>query len=260
MIDHEFRVLTPSVKKIIKKNLLSEEVLNEKIPYKLVNSSIYKKSYQKYLNYAKEINLVYLRGLPINNKKIYISQERELKFEFFKIIGSVNRKIKYKQVIQIPNPEYVSVKDFKNLIKKIDNLGGFELISSWHNKFTGDTIYDKYLKVVKSFNLPVSIEVDYIHRNSKNSISEFFKLLRKNSSLKFWLPHFGCGAFLHWKLIKQIAKKKPVLLSSTSEIEYWLNIFSEKNFRDIPIKFASDHPFNSYQSEKIYNNWMKLKK
>ncbi len=258
MIDHEIRIITKSVNNLIKKkSSYSEKILKKKISFNFISSKNFLVSYKNYLSAAKKINEVYIRGLPINNKKIFLNQEIELKDSFKKIITKINKKINYKQIVQIPNPDFVSIKEFEKTINKINNLGGFELISSWHDKRSDDKKYFKFFSLVQDSGLPLSLEVDYFYRSSKNSIIEFMNVLKKFPNIQFWLPHFGCGIFLHWDKIENITNKPPVLLSSTNEIEKWLFILKKDYFKKIPIKFASDHPFNELKSIHIYKTWIK---
>ena len=114
-------------------------------------------------------------------------------------------------------------------------------------------------KLAEEENLPISIEVDYIFRETFNNISFFFKILKQFPKIKFWLPHFGCGIFLHWDRVLDICENTPLLLSSADHSFYWSNIFNTKDFKKIPLAYASDHPFNGFASLKIYKNWKKFK-
>ena len=58
----------------------------------------------------------------------------------------------------------------------------------------------------------------------------------------------------------EICKHKPLLLSSTNNKNDWNEIFKIKNFRTIPLAFASDHPFNGHNSYSVYKKWSSLKK
>ena len=82
------------------------------------------------------------------------------------------------EIIQITNPDIINLKDFENLISKKKNIAGFELISSWHNKNTDEKKYFKFYSLINEINLPLSIEVDYFFRKSKNSIYRFYNLIR----------------------------------------------------------------------------------
>ena len=90
--------------------------------------------------------------------------------------------------------------------------------------------------------------------------SYFFDLIKKYPNIKYWLPHYGCGVFLHWDKIIKICRYKPILLTSAHQSTNWLKIFKEKSFKTIPLKFASDHPFNGQNSIEIYNKFKKFKK
>jgi hypothetical protein len=259
MIDHEVRVITPGVKEALKNKLSSETILNKKISFSGIRKKFFIKSYENYLKRAKKVKGILIRGLPINNKKIYFDQENSLLETSKIILRNIKRKLIIKQIIQIPNPDIINLKDFENLISKKKNIAGFELISSWHNKNTDEKKYFKFYSLINEINLPLSIEVDYFFRKSKNSIYRFYNLIRYFPNIEYWLPHLGCGIFLHWNKIISICSKKPSLLTSTSNIDSWLKILNLNNFKDIPLKYATDHPFNLSSSLKIYNSCLKLK-
>jgi hypothetical protein len=234
--------------------------LNKKISFSGIRKKFFIKSYENYLKRAKKVKGILIRGLPINNKKIYFDQENTLLETSKIILRNIKRKLIIKQIIQIPNPDIINLKDFENLISKKKNIAGFELISSWHNKTTDDKKYFKFYSLINEMNLPLSIEVDYFFRSSQNSIYRFYNLIGYFPNIEYWLPHFGCGIFLHWDKVIKICSKKPSLLTSSYNIDNWLKILNLKNFKDIPLKYATDHPFNLFSSVKIYNSFLKSKK
>ena len=255
--DHEFRIITPTLKKLIISSPNNEPVLSKKIPKYFFNQKFnYTK---KYLREAKLIKTVVYRGLPLNNSKNYFNQEAEMTDSFYKLKVNTKSKINGKRFIQIPNPDYVTFSKFKKYFNSQKNIKGFELISSWHKKNTNNKKYFSFFKLAEEENLPISIEVDYIFRETFNNISFFFKILKQFPKIKFWLPHFGCGIFLHWDRVLDICENTPLLLSSADHSFYWSNIFNTKDFKKIPLAYASDHPFNGFASLKIYKNWKKFK-
>tara|TARA_B100001063_G_C16733016_1_gene540381 strand:+ start:819 stop:1598 length:780 start_codon:yes stop_codon:yes gene_type:complete len=255
MIDHEVRFLTNSTIEVLKKKLKSEKILISKIPYKFVKDKNFQKDYIEYFLKAKKINEVYLRGLPLNEKNNYETQERQLMEEFQKINHMLKKKLIVNQVMQIPNPENIKFKDFEKIFLSIKKVKGFELISSWHNKKSNDKIYEKYLGFVNELQMPLSIEVDYFFRDSLVSLANFFNVIKKFPNIKYWLPHLGCGAFLHWDKILNICEKSPSLMTSTVNYNLWADVLKLPYYRKISLKYASDHPFNSKSSIKIYNYW-----
>lgn len=260
MIDHEFRIITPILKKLILKRLSSEKILNKKIPKNIFKNRLFIKHQENYLKKAKLIKKIFFRGLPINSKKEYFIQEDQLADAFNSYINNYRLKITGKQIIQIPNPDLVEFTEFKKRVEKINNFHGFELISSWHNKQSNDSKYFKFLQFVSDLRLPLSLEVDYIYRQSKNSIANFFYLSQKFNKIRFWLPHLGCGVFLHWDLIKNNCKYAPKLLTSTKNFFSWGKILKAISFEKRNMHYASDHPFNDFQSYNIYKDWIKFTK
>jgi len=85
----------------------------------------------------------------------------------------------------------------------------------------------------------------------------FFSIIKSFPKINYWLPHLGCGVFLHWKRVNNICKFQPSLLSSTNDLSEWNVMLKNKYLKSLPIKFASDHPFNGLDSLKIYDVWIK---
>jgi len=256
MIDHEVRVICPSIETAILKKIKTEQVLLKKIPLNKKIKNNYQKKYIEYFIKAKEINEVYLRGLPINNKKLFYRQNIELEKSFLDLISNLKRKIKYKLVLQIPNPDVISLKEFEKTFNNLKNIYAFELISSWHGNYSDSNKYDKFLSLVNETKLPLNIEVDYIFRKSLNAPQNFFSLIKKFPTIEYWLPHLGCGIFIHQEKYMSILKKKPSFLTSTKNFTLWMSLLKLKNLK---IKYASDHPFNSNTSLEIFSNWKKFK-
>ena len=59
MIDHEFRIVTPIIKKIIKEKYNNEKILYKKIPYFVLQNNYLEKANKKYLGKAKLIKGIY---------------------------------------------------------------------------------------------------------------------------------------------------------------------------------------------------------
>ena len=259
MIDHEVRIISPTIEKAILNRIRTEPTLLKKIPFNNLKKKNYQKNYSKYFKKAKEIKEVYLRGLPTNNKKLYCQQNLEIEKSFINLTGNLKRKINYKLVLHLPNPDVISLKDFEKIFKNLKNIYAFELISSWHGNYSDSKKYDKFLSMVSETKLPLNLEVDYIFRNSLNAPHNFFNLIKKFPNIEYWLPHLGCGIFLHQDKYMDILKKKPSFLTSTKNFSLWMNLFKIKDFKNIKIKYASDHPFNSNSSLDIYSKWKKFK-
>ena len=259
MIDHEFRIITPIVRSLIKKSSTSEPILIKKIPKKFISKKYLTRCNLEYLEKAKLLKGVFYRGLPLNLSKNYFQQEFEMEETFKDLIDTCKLNIKGNRIIQIPNPDYVNFKSFEKLVSKMEKFSGFELISSWHQKKTSDKIYEKFFDFVQNSKFPLSIEVDYFFRNSHNNLHYFFDIIKKYPKIKFWLPHFGCGIFLHWEKIINICHFKPLILTSAPQSLIWLEIFKLRKFKNIPLRFASDHPFNNLKSIKIYDEFIKFK-
>ena len=257
MIDHEFRIVTPSLSDLIKKKSPQEKMLLKKIPIFITRNNYLNNANKNYLRQAKLIKGVYFRGLPINNKKKYFDQETQLAESFLKINESLELNLVGNQIVQIPNPDIVSLSSFKKNLKNIKKFYGFEIIPSWHGKNINDKSYKKFLNYIQETGLPLSLEVDYIHRSTNDSLHYFFSIIKSFPKIKYWLPHLGCGVFLHWDRVSNICTFQPQLLSSINELNLWSKIINKKFIDKMPIKFASDHPFNGLNSLKIYNAWLK---
>ena len=165
-------------------------------------------------------------------------------------------KISGKQIVQIPNPDFVNFSLFKKNLKKLNKLYGFEIIPSWHGKNINNNGYKKFLDYIQETELPLSLEVDYLYRNSNDSLHHFFSVIKSFPKIKYWLPHLGCGVFLHWNKVNEYCKFQPHLLSSTNDLNQWNKIIDNKFLKGLPLKFASDHPFNGLTSFKIYKTWL----
>ena len=98
--------------------------------------------------------------------------------------------------------------------------------------------------------------------DSFSNVSNFFEMIKYHRKLKLWFPKFGGGIFLHWNKVLDYCNTSPVLLSSafgSMILDDWLSIFKMKKFENIPLKFATDHPFNDLVSIKSYNVWKTFK-
>lgn len=263
MIDHECRIVTPVLNKILKSKLNTEKILNKKIEYLFLRKKKFQNYYLDYFDKAKLVKEIFFRGLPINNKKKYFLQEEQLYEEFNKTQLKLKSHIIGKQIVQIPNPDFVSFREFEKNFKNLyfrnkSRIVGLELIASWHGKNCNDSDYNKFFSFVSEMGLPLSIEVDYLFRKSLDSLHYFFRLIEKFPKIQYWLPHLGCGIFLHWNKVIDICNVTPKLLTSTTNYSDWSSFLMTKNLKKINILFASDHPFNNFSSFKIYKDWIKL--
>ena len=265
MIDYEFRIITPVLRKLILKKSKSEPILISKIPKNILQNKV-KKNTIKYLKNCKLIKGLAFRGLPLNDKKTYIEQELQLQESFNDLVNEIDRPIKGIRLMQIPNPDNLSFKEFYKTFKKLKSVKGFELVSLWHKKKTSDKKYRNFLKFVEETRLPLSLETTFMHKtgfDSYSNVNHFFEMIKNHKKLKMWFPKFGAGVFLHWNKILEYCKYKPILLTSaysSMSKENWLAIFKIKQFKKIPLKFATDHPFNNLISIKSYYQWKKFKK
>ncbi len=257
MIDHEFRIVTPVILDLLKKKSQQEKTLIGKIPIFITRNNYLNNANKDYLKRAKLIKGVYFRGLPINNKKKYFDQEIQLEESFLKMNENLCLNVKGNQIVQIPNPDLVSFSLFKKNLKKIRKFYGFEVIPSWHYKNINDKSYNKFLNFIQETGLPLSLEIDYFYRSSNDSIHNFFKIIQNFPNIRYWLPHLGCGIFLHWNKVMEFCKYEPILLSSTNDLSRWKKILNKTLLKNLPIKYATDHPFNGLNSLKIYKTWLK---
>ena len=84
MIDHEFRIITPVLRELIKTKNMREKTLIKKIPNFVLKNNYIETANKKYLTGAKLIKKVFFRGLPINNKKNILIKKYNLKKIFLK--------------------------------------------------------------------------------------------------------------------------------------------------------------------------------
>ena len=258
MIDYEFRVLSKTIEKIVRQKIKSEKKMLKSIPLYLFKKNYLFNMNKKYLNNAKNLSTLVIRGLPINSKKLYFEQELNIDSKISEL-KKINKKLRFKKIIQIPNPRKVNFSEFNKFIEKnIVKCYGFELIATWHKLSFLDKSYSPYFEYFNKKNSIVSIDLDYAFRTNIFTVSSFLKLLKKYPNINFLLPHFGCGVFLHWDKVLEVAnKKKPKLLCSSPKSFHWLEIFKLQKFRKIPIVFSSDHPLNGNQSIQMYNKFVK---
>lgn len=259
MIDYEVRIICPAIEQAISSRIKTESTLLKKIPFNDLIKKKYQENYCKYFKKAKDIKEVYLRGLPINNKNLFYQQNLEIEKSFINLTSNLKRKINRKLVLHVPNPDVISLKDFEKIFLNLKNIHAFELISSWHGNYSNSKKYNKFLSMISETKLPLNLEVDYIFRQSLNAPYNFFDIIQKFPNIEYWLPHLGCGIFLHKDRYFDILKKEPSFLTSTNDFRLWMNLFKIKEFKDIKIKYASDHPFNSNSSLDIFLNWKKFK-
>lgn len=258
IIDYEYRLVTDSLMKLYKEDLASESILSKKIPKSAINSSV--KCSSSYLEKAKDISGIYYRGLPMNSREHYLQQEYELTDAFNELKSTVSRDLDGFHVVQLPNPDFVSFTEFKDLVNNMSSVSAFELIPSWHGHRSTYDKYSPYIELVREMSLPLCLEVDHFFRKSKDDVAGFFALAEQYPTMMYWLPHFGCGIFLYWDRIMSILKHPPLLLSSVPKSLDWFEYFNSKACENIPIAFASDHPFNDGKSLELYSKWNEIKR
>ena len=173
MIDYEFRVITPAIKNILKKKIKGEKILQKKIPLNFITEKNINRINKNYFLKNKKVSKIFYRGLPINNKKLYFDQENQIKETFNSLVPNF-KKIKGKRIIQVPNPDFVKFSEFKKYVNVQKEISGFELIASWHNKSVQDKKYFDFLKFISNKGLPLSLEVDYMFRDTPDRVSNFF--------------------------------------------------------------------------------------
>tara|TARA_B100001123_G_scaffold281939_1_gene314068 strand:- start:458 stop:1117 length:660 start_codon:yes stop_codon:yes gene_type:complete len=215
---------------------------------------------KKYLRHAKKLKTLVIRGLPINNKKLYFEQELSID-SYIGDLRKINSNLNFKKIIQVPNPKNLKFKEFEKFLNENKKqYYGFELIGTWHNMSFLDKAYSPYFEYFNTNGLLVSLDLDYFFRTNTYTVLNFLKLLKKYPNINFILPHFGCGIFLHWNKVLDLTNKVPKLLSSSPQSIYWLEIFKLKKFKKIPIFFSSDHPLNGNQSIQMYDQFITYKK
>lgn len=264
MIDYEFRLVTPTIRELVKKKLKSEKYLIEKIPAKHITIENLKKLNFKYFSKLMKINSIVYRSLPINNLQSYFKNENETLVEFLKLKKDLKEKYKKniigKRVIQIPNPNKVSLSKFKNYLKKTkkNDLWGFELIPMWHLDVRFPEDYYDFFKMIQKSKKNLSIEINLAHKDKFSEFFNFFRLMKKFPRLKITLSKLGSGLFLYNNFLSH-SKNKITLMSSAPKSLNWLDILQNKKFSSsFYIKFGSDHPFNGNMSKKIYDEFLKF--
>ena len=70
MIDYEFRILTKTVEKIVRKKIKSEKKMLKSVPSFLFSKDYLHNIDKKYLNHAKKLKTLVIRGLPLNYRKL----------------------------------------------------------------------------------------------------------------------------------------------------------------------------------------------
>jgi len=281
MIDYEVRFLTKSTQKIISKKDRREPILLEKL-------GNFKMNRKKYLNFflkAKKIKEIYLRGLPVNNKRSWYLQEDTLRSEFIEYIKNKKIKLKIKTVTCIPNLNEISQNEFINFCKN-KKLKYFEINQHWMTYKVGEykTLAKEYVKIFNFINknkLTLFVEPKFLHNKqyyfyptedkkylwSKNitykegdNFFQFLKhIIRKFPNINIYVQRMGGGFFVNENFFKKKDLKRLTLITSASlSIYAWLKIFKIKEFKKFKIGFASDHPFNSYRSLKMYTTFNKF--
>ena len=118
MIDYEFRILSGTVEKIVKKKIKSEKKMLKSVPSFLFTKEYLHNMNKKYLNHAKRLTTLVIRGLPINNKKLYFEQELSIE-NYIYDLQKISPHLNFKKIIQIPNPKKIKFKEFKKFLEKI---------------------------------------------------------------------------------------------------------------------------------------------
>lgn len=266
MIDYEFRLITPTIRKAVLLRSSSEKLLISKIPEKHISEKNIKKLNDNYFKNLPKVNTLIYRSLPINKSKDYFNSIEELEEEFLKLQKRIkqecNRKIQGFQFIQLPNPKLVNFKEFYN---KLDHKKyfGFELIPLWHThaKFPDD--YFDYFKFIEKTGKYLSIEINFGHSDSTNSFFNFCSMMKIFPRLKIMMSKLGSGIFLYNNLMKDyysLKKNKIILITSAPKSLLWLNVLKSKKFNsNFNVQFGTDHPFNGNSSKTIYKNSIKFR-
>ena len=76
---------------------------------------------------------------------------------------------------------------------------------------------------------------------------------KKFPTIEYWLPHLGWYFYSSRKVYEHF--EKTCFLTSTKNFSLWMSLLKLKNLK---IKYASDHPFNSNTSLEIFSNWKKV--
>ena len=255
MIDFEFRIITNTIQNIVNKKLVSEKVLLKKIDKNHISKkNLLRLNYQYFKNLKYISGLVY-RGLPINNSKNFFESEREVIKEFEKLKFKYNKKLKGYRLIQFPNPNIISYKNYKKFILKED-FYGFEIIPEWHKNTILSESYDNFFYLAEKIKKPVAIETSFSHKQIDASHFHLSSIIKKFPNLKLIFPKFGAGIFLYPFLLKNL-RYKPILISSAPKSMSWLNIFKINEFKKhIRLEFGTDHPLNGNTSYLIYKKWI----
>ena len=208
MIDYEFRLVTPTIRELIKKKLKTEKYLIEKIPAKHITKENLKKLNFEYFKKLKKVSSIVYRSLPINNVQSYFKNENETLVEFLQLKKDLREKYKKniigKRVIQIPNPSKVSLSKFKNYLSKVkkNDLWGYELIPMWHSNVRFPEDYYDFFKIIQKSKKNLSIEINFAHKDNFSEFFNLFKLIKKFPRLKITLSKLGSGLFLYNNFFK----------------------------------------------------------
>ena len=112
MIDYEFRILSKTVENIIKKKIRSEKKMLKSIPSFLFTKKRIHNMNKEYLNHAKKLKTLVIRGLPINNKQLYFEQELYISDHIYDL-KKINSNLNFKKIMQVPNPNKVKFGEFE---------------------------------------------------------------------------------------------------------------------------------------------------
>jgi len=273
MKDFEFRIVTPTLRRLVFNKKSTEQVLIDKIPKQHISIDNLDTLNNHYFTNLKKINKIMYRGLPINSKLDFIKSELELESCFLSLKNKVKKnfnKVLYgERIIQIPNPKKFLIGDYKKFIRKNfpnSSYSGFELIPNWHqsvNQNISIRDYDKFFEFVEYEKKFLCYETDFPFKKY-HSAYNFFYIINKFPNIKILLPHLGCGIFLYDSYFKEkkIKKKFDVYTSAPKSLEWLTNIKKKYLLKNINIYFGSDHPFNgdtSFKIYKAYNKWKNSK-
>lgn len=254
MIDYEFRIITNTIKNLVKRKEFKEKILIKKIKLSHISQKNLDKLNYEYFKNLKNISGLVYRGLPINNLKDFFKSEKEVEKEFKNLSIKYKKKLKGFRLIQFPNPNSVSLSSYKKFLKK-EKFFGFEVIPEWHKNVLLSESYDDFFNFAQLTGKPVAIETSFSHKFKDSSHFHLAKIFEKFPKLKLIFPKFGAGIFLYPFLLKKL-KYKPIIISSAPKSMNWLNILRIKEFRkNVNLKFGTDHPLNGDTSLFIYKKW-----
>lgn len=244
--DHEIRIWPKVLERLSDGELIYESVFRKKVFPELPGSRQYLSEYLK----SGKLDAMVIRTLPMNSKSLYMNCNEYLLQQEMK-----REEIPCKAMIQLPNPNFVSIQDFKALIDgNSKTIYGFELISEWLGLQTGDRLFWPYIELCLEYNLVPCIEVDHYFRKNMMPLNEAIALLMQFKMKQLWLPHLGCGAFLYSDIFNGLSCKI-ILLSSVPKSQEWIGIARAVECENMQIAYASDAPFDGGKCYDTYNSF-----